>query len=95
MPKDCRSKMGTHVERGEQGYYVKTKPRLVAKGFSQVVGADYNETTSPTPTAAPAKMIAAVTNEKGLPVYHLDKRVSDIRKSRAASKVSVRSQAGR
>ena len=51
---------------------MKTKSRLVAKGFSQVVGVDYNDTTSPTPAAAPVKMIAAVANEKGLPVYHLD-----------------------
>ena len=51
---------------------MKTKSRLVAKGFSQVAGVDYNETTSPTPAAAPVKMIAAVANEKGLPVYHLD-----------------------
>ena len=56
----------------EKGYYVKTKSRLVAKGFSHVAGVDYNETTSPTPAAAPVKMIAAVANEKGWPVYHLD-----------------------
>ena len=49
---------------------MKTKSHLVAKGFSQVAGIDYNETTSPTPTAAPVKMIAAV--EEGLSVYHLD-----------------------
>ena len=51
---------------------MKTKSRLVAKGFSQVAGVDYNEITFPTPAAAPVKMIAVVANEKGLPVYHLD-----------------------
>ena len=62
-----------HTYKGdEKGYCVKTKSRLVAKGFSQVTGVDYNETTSPTPAAAPVKMIAAVANEKVLPVYHLD-----------------------
>ena len=62
-----------HTYKGdEKGYCVKTKSRLVAKGFSQVAGVDYNETTSPTPAAAPVKMIAAVANENGLPVHHLD-----------------------
>ena len=62
-----------HTYKGdEQAYCVKTKSRLVAKGFSQVAGVDYNETTSPTPAAAHVKMIAAVANEKDLPVYHLD-----------------------
>ena len=51
---------------------MKTKSRLVAKSFSQVAGVDYNEITSPTPAAAPVKIISAVANEKGLPVYHLD-----------------------
>ena len=62
-----------HSFKGDgKGYCVKTKSRLVAKGFSQVTGIDYNETTSPTPAAAPVKMIAAVANEKALSVYHLD-----------------------
>ena len=56
----------------EQGYCVRTKSRLVARGFSQAAAVDYNEITSPEPTAAPVKIIAAVANEKSLPVYHLD-----------------------
>ena len=47
---------------------MKTKSRLVAKGFSQVAGV----ATSPTPAAAPAKMIATDANEKCLSVHHLD-----------------------
>ncbi|CAM9153469.1 unnamed protein product, partial [Ascophyllum nodosum] len=62
-----------HTYKGdEQAYCVKTKSRLVAKGFSPVAGVDYNEATFPTPAVTPVKMIAAVANEKGLPMYHLD-----------------------
>ena len=42
--------------------------RVVAKGFTQVQYVDYHETTSPTAV----EMIAAIANEKGLPVFHLD-----------------------
>ena len=45
----------------------KTKSRGVAKGFTQVHYVDYRETTSP----PPAKMIASIANEKGLPVFNL------------------------
>ena len=62
-----------HIYKGdEQWYRLKTKSRLVARGFSQVAGVDYNETTYSTPAATPVKMISAAANEDGLPVYHLD-----------------------
>ena len=53
------------------GDCLKTKSRGVAKGFTQVQDVDYHETTSPTPTSAPVKMIATIANEKGLSVFHL------------------------
>ena len=40
------------------------------KGFTPVAGIYFKETTSPTRTSAPVKMMPAVVNEKGLPVYH-------------------------
>ena len=62
-----------HTYKGdEQEYCVKTRSRLGANGFSQMAGVDYNETTSPTPAEALVKMIVAVANQKGLPVYHLN-----------------------
>ena len=62
-----------HKYKGDElGFCVKTKLRLVAKGFPQVQDVDYHETTSPTPASAPVKMLAVVPNELGLPVFHLD-----------------------
>ena len=45
---------------------------MVAKGFTQIRDVDYHETTSPTPASTSVKMIVAIVNEKGLPVFHLD-----------------------
>ena len=54
------------------GNCLKTRSRVVAKGLTQVQDVDYHETKSPTLTSAPVKMIAAIANEIGLPVFHLD-----------------------
>ena len=64
--------MNTFTGDDEQGYRMKGMPWLVAKSSSQVAGVDNNERTSPTPAATPVRVIAAVTNTKGLPVYHLN-----------------------
>ena len=62
-----------HTYKGDgHGNCLKTKSRVVAKGFTQVQEVDYHERTSPTPASAPVKMIAAIANKKGLPVFHLD-----------------------
>ena len=75
MPK-VRKVVGSrwvHTYKGDgHGNCLKTKSRVVPKGFTQVQDVDYHETTSPTPASAPLKMIAAIANEKGLPVFHLD-----------------------
>ena len=63
--------MHTYKSDGH-GNSLTTKPRVVAKGLTQVQDVDYHETTSPTPASAPVKMITAITNEKSLPVFHLD-----------------------
>ena len=50
----------------------KTKSRLVAKGFSQVQDVDYFQTFASTPSLASIKILAAVANEQGLKIFHLD-----------------------
>ena len=76
VPKD-RKVVGSrwvHTYKSDgHGNCLKTKSRVVAKGFTQVQDVDYHESTSPTPTSAPVKIIAAaITNEKDLPIFHLD-----------------------
>ena len=62
-----------HTYKGDgHGDGLKTESRVAAKEFTQVQDVDYHETTSPMPASAPVKMIAAIANEKGLPVFHLD-----------------------
>ena len=62
-----------HTYKGDgHGNCLKTKSRAAAKGFTQVQDVDYHETTSPMPASASVKMIAAIANEKGLPIFHLD-----------------------
>ena len=62
-----------HTYKGDgHGNCLKTIFRVVAKGFTQVQDVDYHDTISPTPASAPVKTIAAIANEKGLPVFHLD-----------------------
>ena len=75
MPKGLKvvGSRWVHTYKGNRhGNYLKTKSRVVAKGFNQVQDVDYHETTSPMPVSAPVKMIAAIANEKGLSVFHLD-----------------------
>ena len=50
----------------------KVKEGLVAKGFSQVQDVDYSQTLAPTPSPAPIKIRAAVSNEQGLNVFRSD-----------------------
>ena len=60
-----------HTCKGDgHGNCLKTKSRVIAKGLTQVQDVSYHETTSPTPASGPVKMIAAIANEKGLPVFH-------------------------
>ena len=59
-------------ETDKDGLIAKTKARLLAKGFGQVQGVEYSQTFAPTPSSASIKILAAVANEHGLMIFHLD-----------------------
>ena len=67
------SRWGHTYKSDGHGNCLKTKSRVAAKGFTQVQYVENHEKTSPTPALlAPVKMIAAIANEKGPLVFHLD-----------------------
>ena len=43
---------------------IKSKSRMVARGFGQIHSVTFSETFAPTPSAASVKITVAVTNEK-------------------------------
>ena len=51
---------------------VKIKSRLVTKGFSQAQDVDYFQAFAPTPSSASIKIVAAIANEQGQKIFHLD-----------------------
>ncbi|CAN0011820.1 unnamed protein product, partial [Choristocarpus tenellus] len=48
----------------EFGEVVKYKARMVAKGFRQIEGLDYQDTFAPTPSPASLKMVLALAADK-------------------------------
>lgn len=74
--------ISTHIHTSvgnAQGVCIKTKSRLVIKGFNELAGVSYNyKTTSPTSSVSYVKNIITVLHEKwltGLPsIKHVSKR---------------------
>ena len=56
----------------QDGNILKTKGRLVAKGFMKREGVNYNQTAASTLAAASVKTVLAVANQMGFTIYHLD-----------------------
>lgn len=56
----------------ENGEIDKFKARLVARGYSQKFGVDYNEVFAPVSTMDTVRMIIALAASKGWQVYQLD-----------------------
>ena len=57
-------------ELDKDGNITKTNARLVAQGFMQREGVNYNHTAAP--AAASVKTVLAVANQTGFTIYHRD-----------------------
>ena len=57
---------------GEHGWVVKAKSRLVARGFKQLEGVDFNETFALTVSSSCVRLLSAITCECDLDLCHFD-----------------------
>lgn len=60
------------IKRKANGSIDKYKARLVARGFSQVQGIDYQETFSPVVRTSAIRLVIAIAAMKGWPVHQMD-----------------------
>ena len=79
--KPVSSKWCFDYKTDKGGLITKFKARLVARGFTQIHNVDYTHSSSPCPSSASIKLVLAVANERGLPLYHFDVAQAYIRAS--------------
>lgn len=60
------------LKRDPSGNIEKFKARLVARGFSQVQGIDFNETFAPVVRYSTLRLLFAIANERDMDINHLD-----------------------
>ena len=70
--KVVKSKWVLRVKTNEKGEIEKYKARVVAKGFSQVEGVDYDQTFSPTVRFESIRQLVALGASKGLQMHQMD-----------------------
>ena len=56
----------------EHRWVVEAKLRLVARGFKQRDGVDFNETFAPTVSSSCVRLLSAIACECDLDLYHFD-----------------------
>ena len=70
--KPLPSKLVFNIKRDEHGNIDKYKCRLVAKGFRQIAGRDYDEVFAPTAQQASLRLLLAIAAQQELEVDQLD-----------------------
>ena len=65
-------RMCERQQRGEDGLVVRNKARLVAQGFCQKEGIDYEETFAPIARLEAIRIFLAFTASKGFKVFQMD-----------------------
>jgi hypothetical protein len=64
--------MGVEEQRGKKGEVVRNKTRLVAQGYSQIEGIDYEETFSPVAHLEAIRILLAFSVAKGFKLHQMD-----------------------
>ena len=64
--------MGLQGERDANGEISRYKARLVAQGFSQQEGVDYEDTFAPVAKYSSIRTVLAISNELNLEVHQMD-----------------------
>jgi hypothetical protein len=59
-------------KQDEHGVVTRNKARLVVKGYSQVVGLDFNETFAPVARLESIRMLLAYATHHGFKLYQMD-----------------------
>ena len=79
--KPVGSKWCFDYKADKEGNVITFKARLVARGFTHIRNVDYTHSSSPCPSSASIKLVLAVANERGLPMYYFDVVLAYIRAS--------------
>jgi hypothetical protein len=75
LPEDRKtigSKWVFKVKRNEKGEIVRYKARLVAQGFTQKYGVDYDEVFAPVARSATLRLLLSIAGKENFSVKHLD-----------------------
>jgi hypothetical protein len=66
------SKWVFRLKRGPDGEIEKHKARVVAKGFTQIEGLDYDETFAPVVKFTSIRILLAITTHNNLEIHQID-----------------------